>query len=119
MSFGFGRAAVSGVALLLLLAGCGGESDEGAGAGFCAGAEKLALGAGEQLSNDAKLVIFRQISPLAPEDVRAEFGTLISWYEHTGQGHGPDEQTAYDASLDVGRYMERECDLNLGGIRTE
>jgi hypothetical protein len=121
MSFDFGRAAVSGVALLFLLAGCGGASDERAGAeaGFCTGAEKLALGAGEGLSNDAKLVIFRQLSPLTPEDVRDEFGTLISWYEHMGRDHGPDEQTAYDASLEVGRFMESECDINLGGIRSE
>ncbi|RKE12058.1 hypothetical protein [Catellatospora citrea] len=105
--------------LAAALSGCAVEAH--AGPNFCAQAAPLAFGKGESLDHVEKLKIIRALSEEAPGDLRSDFDTLIGWYEHLGADHGNGEQQAKatkSASVTIGEFIERECDINLGGIRT-
>ncbi|MFD4814718.1 hypothetical protein [Streptomyces sp. NPDC058418] len=81
---------------------------------FCEEAMPLDLQNSHDLSNDKKGQILEELSELAPEGVHDEFTSLLDWYEHY---RAEDKEDAREASFAIGEFIEKSCDINIGGVR--
>ncbi|MFJ6459963.1 hypothetical protein ACIQM0_02675 [Streptomyces sp. NPDC091387] len=126
MSGGRGRVAV--VAATVVVAACAvtgflvtRESEEerfrsSAGhAEFCETAAPLDFGRTGELTPHTRHHIIEDLEGAAPEGVSAGFGRLLSWYDHP---EPEAEEAARASSYAVGEFIERVCDINIGGIRS-
>ncbi|MFE4691165.1 hypothetical protein ACFRH6_14040 [Streptomyces sp. NPDC056749] len=82
---------------------------------FCETAAPLDLGRTGELTPHTRHHIIEDLERTAPEGVAADFGRLLSWYDHP---EPEAEDAARASSYGVGEFIERVCDINIGGIRS-
>ncbi|MGI5482765.1 hypothetical protein [Streptomyces lavendofoliae] len=82
---------------------------------FCETAAPLDLQRSEELTPHKRQHIIEDLGRSAPDGVAPAFDRLTSWYDHP---EPEDEKAARASSHEVGRFIERVCDINIGGIRS-
>ncbi|GAA0968979.1 hypothetical protein [Actinocorallia libanotica] len=101
--------------VLMFTAACGAENAP-ASAEFCAVAEKFTIEGSGHWETGERVNALRQLSQLGPKSLRNDFDYLLE----LEAGHSLDDSTDFDGALArTGGYMERQCDINLPGIRTD
>ncbi|MEU1124474.1 hypothetical protein ABZ371_13125 [Streptomyces sp. NPDC005899] len=82
---------------------------------FCETAAPLDLTRTGELTPHKRHHVIEDLERTAPEGISADFGRLLRWYDHP---EPEDEEAARASSYGVGEFIERVCDINIGGIRS-
>lgn len=82
---------------------------------FCETAAPLDLGRTGELTPHKRHHIIEDLERTAPEGVSADFARLLRWYDDP---EPEAEEAARASSYGVGEFIERVCDINIGGIRS-
>ncbi|MEV4877078.1 hypothetical protein [Streptomyces cyaneofuscatus] len=82
---------------------------------FCETAVVLDMSNATELTPHDRRHVVEDLGDAAPKGVAADFDRLTTWYQHPE----PDvEEAARASSYRVGEFIERVCDINIGGIRS-
>ncbi|MFD3753221.1 hypothetical protein ACFWVT_23895 [Streptomyces cyaneofuscatus] len=82
---------------------------------FCETAVVLDLSNATELTPHDRRHTVEDLGAAAPQEIAPHFNRLTAWYQHPE----PDaEKAARASSYRVGEFIERVCDINIGGIRS-
>lgn len=109
------RRLLPAVLIALSASACSGAETEPASAEFCAVASRFAMDSKTKPTREERVELLEQLSRLGPESLRNDFDYLKEL--RPGPSHA-DTIDFEGALARTGAYMERQCHLNLPGIRT-